>query len=74
MTTGRWNSRNRITKEIREQILDAYLDDPIKGIELAISNGLTAAYANKLAYERGSLPTRDEKLLGRTHLARLSST
>lgn len=74
MTTGRWNSRNRITKEIREQILDAYLGDPIKGIELAISNGLTAAYANKLAYERGLLPTRNEKLLGRTHLARLSST
>jgi hypothetical protein len=64
MTTGSWNSRNRITKEIREQILDAYLGDPIKGTELAMSNGLTAAYAYKLAYERGLLPTRDEKLLG----------
>ena len=74
MTTERWNSRDRITKEIREQILDAYLDDPIKGTELAISNGLTAAYAYKLAYERGLWPARDEKLLGRTHLARLSST
>ena len=69
MTTGSWNSRNRITKEIREQILVAYLGDPIKGTELAMSNGLTAAYAYKLAYERGLLPTRDEKLLGRTHLA-----
>src|ERR687887_363810 len=67
MTIGRWNSRNRITKEIREQILYAYLGDPIKGTELAMSNGLTAAYAYKLAYERGLLPTRDEKLLGRSH-------
>ena len=55
MTFGRWNSRNRITKEIREQILHAYLGDPIKGTELAMSNGLTAAYAYKLAYERGLL-------------------
>ena len=52
MTTGRRNSRNRITKEIREQILYAYLGDPIKGTELAMSNGLTAAYAYKLANER----------------------
>ena len=51
MTTGRWNSRNRITKETREQILYAYLGDPIKGTELAMSNGLTAAYAyNCLLY------------------------
>src|SRR5262245_21402357 len=74
MTTGRWNSRNRITKEIREQILYAYLGDSSKGSELARSNGLTAAYAYKLAYERGLLPTRDEKLLGRSHTARLAST
>ena len=74
MTTGRRNSRNRITKEIREQILYAYLGDPIKGTELAMSNGLTGAYAYKLAYQRGLLPTRDEKLLGRSHLARLAST
>ena len=74
MTSGRWNSRNRITKEIREQILYAYLGDPIKGSELAMSNGLTAAYAYKLAYERGLLPTREEKLLGRSHSARLAST
>jgi hypothetical protein len=31
MTLGRSNSRNRITKETREQILNAYLCDPIKG-------------------------------------------
>ena len=74
MTLGRWNSRNRITKEIREQILHAYLGDPIKGTELAISKGLTAAYAYKLAYERGLLANRDEKLLGRSHSARLAST
>ena len=74
MTARSWNNRNRITKEIRERILDAYLGDPIKGTELAISNGLTAAYAYKLAYERGLLPTRDEKLLGRSHSARLAST
>src|SRR4029453_18833310 len=74
MTTGRWNSRNRITKETREQILYAYLGDPIKGTELAMSNGLTAAYAYKLAYERGLLPRRDEKLLGRSHSVRLAST
>ena len=30
MTSGRWNSRNRITKEMREQILYAYLGDPSK--------------------------------------------
>jgi hypothetical protein len=74
MTFGRWNSRNRISKEIREQILHAYLVDPIKGTELAMNNGLTAAYAYKLAYERGLLPKRDEKLLGRSHTARLAST
>jgi len=66
--------RNRITKEIREQILHVYLGDPIKGTELAMSNGLTAAYAYKLANERGLLPTRDKKLLGRSHSARLAST
>jgi hypothetical protein len=74
MRAGRWNSRNRITKEVREQILHAYLGNPIKGTELAISNGLTAAYAYKLANERGLLPARDEKLLGRSHSARLAST
>lgn len=74
MTTGRWNSRNRITREIREQILHAYLGDPIKGTELAMSNGLTSAYAYKLAYERGVLPTRDEKLPERSHSVRLAST
>ena len=51
-----------------------YLGDPIKGTELAMSKGLTAAYAYKLAYERGLLPARDEKLLGRSHTARLAST
>jgi hypothetical protein len=73
MSFGRWNSRNRITREIREEILHAYLGDPIKGTELAMSNGLTAAYAYKLAYERGLLPKRDERLLGRSHSARLAS-
>ena len=72
MTTGRWNSRNRITQEIREQFLHAYLGDPIKGTELAMSNGLTSAYAYKLAYE--VLPTRDEKPLERSHSVRLTST
>lgn len=74
MATGRWNNRNRITKEIRERILRAYLGDPIKGTELAMSNGLTAAYVYKLACERGLLPGHDEKLLGRSHTARLTST
>jgi hypothetical protein len=74
MALGRSNSRNRITKETREQILNAYLCDPIKGTELAMSNGLAAAYAHKLAYEPGLLPARDEKLLGHSHLARLAST
>ena len=74
MTTGRSNSCNMISKEIREQILYAYLDDPIKGTELAISNGLTGAYAYKLAHERGLLPTSDEKLLGLSHSARLALT
>jgi hypothetical protein len=74
MTLGKWNNRNRISKEIREQILHAYLGDPIKGTELAMSKGLTAAYAYKLAYERGLLANRDEELLGRSHSARLAST
>jgi hypothetical protein len=74
MATERWNSRNKVTKEIREQILHAYLGDPLKGAELAISNGLTAEYVYKLACERGLLPGQDEKLLGRSHAARLAST
>jgi hypothetical protein len=54
--------------------LHAYLGDPLKGTELAMSKGLTAAYAYKLAYDRGLLANRDEKLLGRSHSARLAST
>jgi len=73
MTSPRSNSPKKITKDIREQILSAFLRDPIKGTELAMSNGLSAAYAYKLAYERGLLPTRDEKLLGNRHSARLAS-
>jgi hypothetical protein len=73
MTSAKLNSRKRITREVREQILSAFLRDPIKGTELAMSNGLSAAYAYKLAYERGLLPTRDEKLLGSIHSAKLAS-
>ena len=74
MTTGRWNSRNRITKKIREQILYAYLGDPIKGTELAMSNGLTAAYAYKLAYDAGYCRRAMRSCFGAVHSARLAST
>ena len=47
---------NRITKAQREEILALYLVDPLKATELAISHGLTPAYAYKLAFERGLIP------------------
>jgi len=47
---------NRISKELREQILELYLRDPMAGTKLAMEHGLTAAYAYKLANARGLLP------------------
>lgn len=50
----------RQTKEQREEILQAYLADPEEGTRLAISRGLSPAYAYKLANERGLIPRKDE--------------
>lgn len=44
------------TKESREEILRAYLEDPDKGTRLAMSRGLSPAYAYRLANERGLVP------------------
>jgi hypothetical protein len=46
----------RQTKEQREEILSLYLDDPAAGTALAMSRGLSPAYAYRLAHERGALP------------------
>jgi transposase-like protein len=46
----------RISKELREEILDLYLRDAMAGTQLAMEHGLTGAYAYKLANARGLLP------------------
>lgn len=52
----------RLTKELREEILELYLRDPRAGTQLAMDHGLTAAYAYKLANARGLAPlTRHDK-------------
>lgn len=50
--------QNRISKEQREEILRVYLNCPKAGTNLAMSHGLSPAYAYKLAHERGLLPNR----------------
>lgn len=45
----------RLTNEQRQEIIDLYLLDPLEATKLAVSKGLTPAYAYKLAYERGVL-------------------
>jgi hypothetical protein len=54
---NRWG-RKTITKELREEILRTYLENPDKGSQLAMSHGLSQIYAYKLAHERGLLPKR----------------
>jgi len=49
-------NRLRLTKEQREEILSLYLKDAESGTMLAMSLGLSAAYAYRLANERGLLP------------------
>ena len=57
MIAGNWGGpHNRITKTQRETILALYLQDPIEATQLAVSYGLTPAYAYKLAHERGLIP------------------
>ena len=57
MIKGDWGGHsNRITRAQREAILALYLEDPIKATQLAVSHGLTPAYAYKLAHERGLIP------------------
>lgn len=46
----------RQTKSEREEILRTYLDNPEKGTLLAMSKGLSPAYAYKLANALGVLP------------------
>jgi hypothetical protein len=52
---NRWGGR-AITKEQREEILQTYLRDPVAATAMAVGLGLSAAYAYKLALERGVLP------------------
>ncbi len=47
---------NKVTKEQREEIISRYLENPLQGTALAMSLGLTSAYAYKLCHERGLLP------------------
>lgn len=49
-------NRLRLTKAQREKILQTYLNKPEAGTMLAMSMGLSAAYAYRLANERGLLP------------------
>jgi hypothetical protein len=51
----------RQTKEQRQEILDAYLEDPCKGAALACSRGLSPLYAYKLALALGMLPRKGEQ-------------
>jgi hypothetical protein len=46
----------RQTKEERAEILRTYLESPEKGTLLAMSKGLSPAYAYKLANMMGVLP------------------
>lgn len=63
---------NRISKELREEILALYLSDPVGGTNLAMSHGLTAAYAYKLANARGLLPlTRHVRVKTESGIARI---
>lgn len=47
---------NYLSGEERNEIIELYLVDPVEATKLAMSKGKTAAYAYKLAYERGVLP------------------
>ncbi len=49
------------TKEQRQEILTAYLEDPAKGTALACSRGLSPLYAYKLANALGLLPKKGER-------------
>jgi hypothetical protein len=44
------------TKEQRQEIVDAYLESPEKGTMLAMSRGLSPAYAYKLVHALGLMP------------------
>lgn len=52
----RGGHNRRLTKEQREEVLRLYLENAAAGTALAISLGLTAAYAYRLANERGLIP------------------
>ena len=54
MNRGGHNLRQ--TKEQREEILSLYLDNPAAATALAMSRGLSPAYAYRLAHERGVIP------------------
>lgn len=46
------------TKESRDEILRVYLENPEEGTKLAMSRGLSPAYAYRLANGLGLLPRR----------------
>lgn len=58
-----WGNRLRLTKAKREEILQVFLNNPEEGTQLAMSIGLSPAYAYRLANERGLLP-RQRKYWG----------
>ncbi|WLB49212.1 hypothetical protein QIH93_14960 [Bradyrhizobium ottawaense] len=64
----------RITKELREQILETYMRDAMAGTQLAMENGLTGAYAYKLANARGLLPLTRHVPRGQNSVMTASAT
>ncbi len=52
---NRWGGK-KLTKAEREEIISRYLENPLQGTALAMSRGLSPAYAYKLCHERGLLP------------------
>jgi len=51
----------RQSKAQRQEIIDAYLEDPAKGTALACSRGLAPLYAYKLVHALGLLPRKEEQ-------------
>lgn len=50
----------KITRAQRQEILEAYLEDPAKGTAMACGRGLSPLYAYKLANAMGRIPSRAE--------------
>jgi DNA-binding CsgD family transcriptional regulator len=56
------------TRQQREEILKAYLEDKARGTALACSRGLSPLYAYKLANAMGVLPVRQPENANDKHL------